>query len=133
VLDNVIISDSGRPVDLAQVTTVLDRVGIGDVVRRLPHGLDTVLGVEVDEGGDLSGGQWQRLALARTLYRDRDLVVLDEPSAALDPRAEHERLADVIHVLHEGRVVEHGSHDELMAVGGRYAELYALQADAYRT
>ena len=157
VLDNVTISDSGRPVDRDEVVAVLDRVGIGDGVRRLPHGLDTVLGVEVDEGGDLSGGQWQRLALARTLYRDRDLVVLDEPSAALDPRAEHElfrdvrgvldgraavlishrwssvRLADVIHVLHEGRVVEHGSHDELVAAGGRYAELYALQADAYRT
>ncbi|QNG38285.1 ABC transporter ATP-binding protein [Geodermatophilaceae bacterium NBWT11] len=156
VTDNVAVSGGpGRTTDPDRVAAVLDRVGVGDAVRRLPHGQDTVLGVELGEGGDLSGGQWQRVALARALYRDSDLVVLDEPSAALDPRAEHElfrdvravldgraavlvshrwssvRLADVIHVLHEGRVVEHGSHEELVAAGGRYAELYALQADAF--
>ena len=106
-------------------------------------------------GRDLSGGQWQRVAIARAFYRDAPLMILDEPTAALDPRAESElfdslrhvltgrtavfishrfssvRSADVIYVLDEGRVLESGSHDELMAAEGRYAELFRLQAAAY--
>lgn len=155
VVDNVSISDGARPADVERVRTTLARVGIAPAVEALPRGPDTVLGIELAEGADLSGGQWQRLALARALYRDRSLVVLDEPSAALDPRAEHElftdvrgildgraavlishryssvRLADVIYVMDGGRVVEGGTHEELVALGGRYAELYALQAQAY--
>ncbi|WP_233491085.1 ABC transporter ATP-binding protein [Blastococcus sp. TBT05-19] len=157
VVDNVAISDTSVPLDRARVEGTVARIGITDAVERLPHGFDTVLGIELEEGADLSGGQWQRLALARALYRDRSLVVLDEPSAALDPRAEHElfadvrgvldgraavlishryssvRLADLIYVMHAGRVVERGTHQELMAAGGRYAELYVLQAEAYMT
>lgn len=155
VTDNVAISDTSAPPDPDRVRRTVGRVGIGTAVDRLDKGLDTVLGVELEEGADFSGGQWQRLALARALYRDSSVVVLDEPSAALDPRAEHElfrdvrtvldgraavlishryssvRLADVIYVMHEGRIVESGTHDELVAADGRYAELYALQAEGY--
>ena len=103
----------------------------------------------------LSGGQWQRLSAARALYRDAPLLICDEPSAALDARAEHtlfrqlrardphrttvlisHRLANVrhvdrIYVLHGGRLIEEGNHDELMAAAGRYAELFSLQASGY--
>jgi ATP-binding cassette, subfamily B, bacterial len=114
-----------------------------------------MLGREFAGGYDLSIGQWQRVALARAFFRDAPLVILDEPTAALDARAESRlfdrlrellrgrsvllishrfssvRSADRIYVLDEGRVVEHGSHDELMAAGGRYADLFTLQARAY--
>jgi ATP-binding cassette subfamily B protein len=114
-----------------------------------------MLGREFAGGYDLSVGQWQRVALARAFFRDAPLVILDEPTAALDARAESRlferirdllegrsvllishrfssvRSADRIYVLDRGRVVEHGSHDELMELGGRYAELFTLQAAAY--
>ena len=122
----------------------------------LPEGYRTRLGPEFEKGVDLSVGQWQWLALARAFFRDAPFVILDEPTAALDARAEHElferirlllsgrtvllishrfssvRSADRIYVLDKGRIVGHGSHDELMAAGGLYAELFTLQADAYR-
>lgn len=154
--DNITISDGARPVSEDAVTGSALRARVLGTVDGLPDGLDTMLGRDLDEGLDLSGGQWQRVALARALYRDTPLVVLDEPSAALDPRAEHElfadvravldgraallishrfsstRLADRIYVLADGRVVECGTHDELMARAGQYAELYGLQSSAYR-
>jgi len=154
--ENITISDGERPADEDSVSDAARRAGLVGVTRDLPEGLDTMLGRDLDEGSDLSGGQWQRVALARALYRDTSLVVLDEPAAALDPRAEHElftdvramlggraallishrfsstRMADRIYVLDDGRVVECGTHDELMARAGQYAELYRLQSAAYR-
>lgn len=155
VLDNIAISDTSCPADRQKATNAADRVGLTSAIAGLPQGMDTVLGLEVSEGSDLSGGQWQRIALARALYRDSDLIVLDEPTAALDPRAEHRlfadvrtlldgraallishryssvRLADYIYVMHAGRVVEQGTHDDLMRLQGRYAELYTLQAAGF--
>jgi ATP-binding cassette subfamily B protein len=152
--------------DRPAVTAAIDRAGATDVLARLPDGLDTQLGAAFD-GVEPSLGQWQRLALARSLMRevagDRVplCVVLDEPTAALDPLAEHDlfqhfvrqvrtatrggavtvlvshrfttvRMADLIVVLNDGRVTERGSHAELMAADGGYAELYRLQERAYR-
>jgi ATP-binding cassette subfamily B protein len=125
-------------------------------LERLPEGYETVLGPAFAGGTDLSLGQWQRVALARALFRDAPFVVLDEPTAALDAQAEHDlfagirrllagrsvllishrfstvREADRIHVMHAGAIVESGTHDELMALGERYARLFALQATPYR-
>jgi ATP-binding cassette subfamily B protein len=129
--------------------------GADQFVRGLPLAYDTILSRLFAGGRDLSGGQWQRIALARALFRDAPVVIMDEPTAALDPAAEERlfvalrdlcqgrtvllishrfssvRLADRIYVLDRGRVVEHGSHDELVAEGGRYATMFALQAAAY--
>jgi ATP-binding cassette, subfamily B, bacterial len=131
--------------------------GADDFVGRLGDGYLTRLTRLFDDGVELSVGQWQRLALARALVRPAPLLVLDEPSSALDPDAEHAlfrdlrdvlggrsaliishrmssiRGADTIHVLHEGRIVESGSHEQLMALDGRYRATFEVQATAFRT
>ena len=115
-----------------------------------------MLGRRFEGGVDLSGGEWQKVALARAYMRDAQVLILDEPTASLDARAEYEvfvrfsqlvagrmaviishrfstvRMADRIIVLKEGQVVEDGSHEELLARGGLYAELFTLQAEGYR-
>ena len=143
--------------DRARMAGAVTAADADRIIGALPEGYDTYLSREFAGGRDLSGGEWQRIALARAFFRDAPMVVLDEPSAALDPRAEQElferlrdllagrsvllishrfstvRSADRIVVLDKGRVVEQGSHDELMTLGGRYAEMFRLQADAYQT
>ncbi|RMI46200.1 ATP-binding cassette domain-containing protein [Actinomadura harenae] len=131
--------------------------GADEVINTLPRSYDTLLDKRFDGGQELSGGQWQRLAAARGFYRNAPLLVCDEPTAALDARAEHHmfehirvhaqrhgrtvllithrlasvRHADHIYVLKDGQVIEEGGHDTLLAAGGLYAELYDLQASAY--
>ncbi|MFF5263706.1 ABC transporter ATP-binding protein [Actinomadura viridis] len=130
--------------------------GADEVVAELARGYDTLLDRRFEGGAELSGGQWQRLAVARGFFRDAPLLICDEPTAALDARAEHHlferirthadgrtvllithrlasvRHADRIYVLEQGKVVEEGDHRRLMALGGLYADLYGLQAAAYR-
>ena len=153
--ENVGMGRHERIDSLEDVVSAAGRADAHDFLSALPEGYETMLGREFSGGFDLSIGQWQRVALARAFFRDAPFVILDEPTAALDARAESrlfERLgellegrsvllishrfssvrsADRIYVLEHGKVVEEGSHDELMDVGGRYAELFTLQARAY--
>ena len=125
------------------------------MVAQLPEGYDTLLGKWFDQGHQLSGGEWQKVALARAFMRDAQILILDEPTASLDAQAEYEifarmkeltadktalfishrfstvRLADRIMVLEGGAIIEQGMHDELLQAG-RYAELFNLQAASYR-
>jgi ATP-binding cassette subfamily B protein len=154
------LGDVPRLDDEAAIVSAVARAGAGDVVARLGSGLDTQLGPTWPGGVEVSFGQWQKLALARGFMRDGPLVlVLDEPTAALDSETEHAlferyataaraldgritifvshrfstvRMADLIVVLSGARVAQVGSHDELVARGGPYAELYGIQAAAYR-
>lgn len=153
--ENIALGRPDQPVDGAKVRAAARTAGADSAIEALPDGYATPLSRMFAGGRDLSGGQWQRIALARAFYRAAPLVILDEPSAALDPRAEYAlfatlrtvlagrtavfishrfssvRSADRIYVMHEGRVVECGSHDELMRSDGQYAELFRLQAAAY--
>jgi ATP-binding cassette subfamily B protein/ATP-binding cassette subfamily C protein len=130
--------------------------GADEVIAELPHGYRTLLDRRFKDGLELSGGQWQRIAVARGFHRDACLLICDEPTAALDARAEHAlferirshsdgrtvllithrlasvRYADRIYVLDHGEVTEQGDHETLMTLNGLYAELYTLQASAYR-
>jgi ATP-binding cassette subfamily B protein len=125
-------------------------------VAKLQNGYDQVLGRRFEGGVDLSGGEWQKIALARAYLRDAQLLILDEPTAALDAKSELEvferfaeltegkmallishrfstvRMADRIVVLEGGRLVEEGNHSQLIALGGRYAEMFEMQAASYR-
>jgi ATP-binding cassette subfamily B protein len=153
--ENIGMGRHQRIDDAEAVRAAAVHVGADEFLAKLPSGYDTVLGPEFEGGKELSVGQWQRVALARAFFRDAPFIILDEPTAALDARAEHElfesirtlcrgrsvllishrfssvRSADRIYVLDGGRVTEAGSHDELMALGGRYADLFTLQASAY--
>jgi ATP-binding cassette subfamily B protein len=163
------VGDVPRLDDVTAVMAAIDRAGGGDVVAQLVAGLETQLGPTWPQGVDLSFGQWQKLALARGFMRERPLIlVLDEPTAALDAETEHAlferyataarrdrpgaaseptpdritllvshrfstvRMASFIVVLDGSRVVESGTHEVLMATRGHYAELYGIQAAAYR-
>ncbi|HED4874533.1 TPA: ABC transporter ATP-binding protein [Stenotrophomonas maltophilia] len=156
---------AGENIGVGQVEAMDDRVRITDAARRgmaeeviaaLPGGYDQQIGRRFKQGVDLSGGQWQKIAIARAWMRDAQVMILDEPTAALDARAEFEvfqrfreladnrtavlishrfssvRMADRILVLADGRIEASGTHQELMAQGGRYAELFELQAAGYR-
>jgi ATP-binding cassette subfamily B protein len=155
VRDNIAMGRHEHFRDGERVADAARRAGADRDIEALPDGYDTQLGPVFAGGADLSVGQWQKIAIARLFFRDAPFVILDEPTAALDARAEHElfarirellegravllishrfstvREADRIYVLEAGAVVEEGSHQELMALGGTYAEMFTLQAAAY--
>ena len=145
----------GRKADPAALDRAAVASGADTVIGKLPHGYDTLLDRHFKDGAELSGGQWQRIAAARGFYRTAPLLIMDEPTAALDARAEYAlfssirghaasrsvllithrlasvRHADRIYVLRDGWVIEQGGHADLLALGGQYAELFTLQASQY--
>ena len=140
----------------ALVSNAAQKSGANMVIDKLSEGYETMLGRWFEKGTQLSGGEWQKVALARAFMRDAPILILDEPTSSLDAQAEYDvfakfrvltrgktaifishrfstvRLADRILVLENGQIIENGSHQELVALGGRYAELFNLQAEAYR-
>jgi ATP-binding cassette subfamily B protein len=153
--ENIAIGRPGLADPESRLEEAAEASGADAVFARLPKGPDTLLDASYKGGTELSGGQWQRIAVARGLYRDADLLICDEPTAALDAPTEHAifaairehaaqrtvilithrmasvRHADRIYVLSQGRVAEHGTHPELMAAEGLYHRYYTLQASAY--
>jgi ATP-binding cassette subfamily B protein len=156
VRDNVVMGRPDVDVEDERVMEALKDSRSEWLVKKMPKGLDSKVGRLFEGGHDLSGGEWQRLALARIMYRNADIWILDEPTSSLDPEAEagifaelkenlrgrigivisHRfstvRIADRIAVIADGRVMELGTHDQLLAAEGRYAELFELQAAGYR-
>jgi len=155
-LENIAVGRVEELNNLALIRTAARKSMADHVMGQLPRGYDQMLGRRFDGGLDLSGGEWQKVALARAYLRDAQLLILDEPTAALDARSEFEvfhrfaeltagkmalfishrfstvRMADRIVVLDNGRIAEEGSHDQLSRMGGRYAEMFEMQAASYR-
>lgn len=154
--ENIAVGQIEAMDDRARIESAARKGMADEVISGLEHGYDQVIGRRFKEGVDLSGGQWQKIAIARAYMRDAQVMILDEPTAALDARAEYEvferfkdlgegktavlishrfssvRMADRILVLADGTVEASGTHEQLMAQGGRYSELFELQAQGYR-
>ena len=153
-VEKIAFGDLTATADRQQVVEAARAAGAAGPIERLPQGYETQLGNWFKGGTELSVGEWQRLALARAYWRQAPILVLDEPTSAMDPWAEHDWLqrfralaadsialiithrfttamhADIIHVIDQGRVVESGSHEELLARGGRYAQSWREQMRA---
>ena len=154
--ENIWFGDINRPAETEQVVEAAQKSGAHEVLERLPQKYETILGKLFQEGEELSIGQWQKIALGRAFLRDSQIIVLDEPTNALDAIAEHEiferfrkligprsallishrlstvRMADRIYVLDDHTIAENGTHDELMRRDGIYARLFTTQANKYR-
>ena len=156
VAENIAVGRIDARDDMPRIVEAAERSLTDEVIERLPGKYSQFIGKRFRTGIDLSGGEWQKVAIARAYMRDAQLLILDEPTAALDARAEFEvfkrfkelsagktcvlishrfssvRMADRILVLVDGTVEASGTHDELLRQGGRYAELFELQAAGYR-
>lgn len=155
--ENIWLGNVDMPEDINQIVHAAECAGIDEVIKRLTRGYDTILGREFEKDGtELSIGEWQKVALARAFFRDSQLIILDEPTSSLDPKAEEKifnkfkqliagkmaiiishrlssvRIADRIYYIKEGRVTEYGTHQELMDQGKEYAQLFEIQANHYR-
>jgi len=152
--ENIALGDIWAASNQAEIEAAAKASGIHDKIMHLPQGYNTMLGKLFPEGAELSGGQWQRLALARAFFRRAQIIILDEPTSAMDPWAEHDWLerfrtlasdrtaivithrftlamqADIIHVMRAGEIVESGNHDELLALHGLYAQSWKSQMQA---
>lgn len=153
--ENIAMGQVSKVKDDGAIREAADKAGAGELLRRLPQDMDTELGSLFDHGYELSGGQWQKIALSRAFLKDAQIVILDEPTASLDPKAEAEvydnftrlyegkttimishrlsscRHADRIIVLRDGRIIEEGSHEELIRREGEYAQMFTSQAQRY--
>jgi ATP-binding cassette subfamily B protein len=154
--DNIGLGVVSSPPSLAQITEAARKAGVNEVIERLPQGYETMLGKWFEGGQELSVGEWQKVALARAFLRDSQILILDEPTSAMDAKAEAElferfhelargrmailishrlstvKMVDHIYVVAEGHVVESGTHDELILCNGLYAKLFQTQAQHYR-
>jgi ATP-binding cassette subfamily B protein len=154
--ENIWFGDVSRSSEDAGIIKAATTAGADSVLRRLPRGYDTVLGTMFREGEELSVGEWQKVAIARAFFHEAQLLVVDEPTSSLDAQAEADlfeklralvadratflishrfstvRMADRIYVVEDGRILETGSHEELMLRGGKYASLFQMQAAPYR-
>jgi len=154
--ENIWFGNATLPPDQERIVAAARHAGADEVIAELPQGYETILGKWFEDGEELSVGEWQKVALARAFLRDAQIIVLDEPTSDLDARAEYEvfkrfrqlaagktvilishrfstvRMADRIYVLEGGRIIESGSHDELVRLGGTYAHLFETQAQYYR-
>ncbi|MDM7912219.1 MAG: ABC transporter ATP-binding protein, partial [Methanotrichaceae archaeon] len=154
--ENIWLGSADGPLDMGKVEKAAKNSGADKVVRRLDAGYETPLGKWFDNGTDLSIGEWQKVALARAFIRDSQIIIMDEPTSSLDPKAEAEvfakfkelakgktaivighrlstvRMADCIYLLNGGHIVEKGTHEELMALKGEYAQLFEIQSVNYK-
>ena len=154
--ENIWLGNTALSPDHERVVAAARRSGADDVINALPHGYDTILGKWFQDGEELSIGEWQKVALARAFMRDAQLIVLDEPTSAMDAKAEYDvfqsfrrlvsgrtailishrfstvRMADRIYVLQHGSIIEGGTHEELLSRQGVYADLFERQARSYR-
>ncbi|WP_315875414.1 ABC transporter ATP-binding protein [Acaryochloris marina] len=154
--DNIQLGNIERPADDRRIRSAAQLSGADRVIQSLPQGYDTVLGKMFDQGEELSIGQWQKIALARAFLRDSQVIVLDEPTSAMDPKAEYEvfqqfrelmqdqsailishrlstvKMADYIYVMSQGHMIEEGNHHTLMNLNGVYASMFETQAQNYR-
>ena len=156
VWENIWLGDIESDPVRERIAAAAQRSGAEAVIQRLPNQYDSMLGYWFNNGQEVSGGEWQKIALARAFWRESKLLILDEPTSSLDPLAEEDlfrnlreildgrsailishrfstvQMADRIYVMEKGRITESGSHAELLALGGHYAQLYLAQAQFYR-